>query len=114
MRQIQLLRQAFNSGFKEGAEGVMHMPEEDAEVFDNFVNWLYRDKPCHNELANPVMDHIQDIHLKDRSVFAAPMLREFYSKARENSKIRQYGTSSNLWDTRAATKVQGDVPEVKK
>lgn len=90
----------------------MHMPEEDPEVFDNFVNWLYRDKLCHNELANPVMDNIQDIHLKDRSVFATPTLQEFYSKTRENSKIRQYGTLSNLWDTLAATKVQGDVPDL--
>ncbi|TVY89015.1 hypothetical protein LAWI1_G007187 [Lachnellula willkommii] len=37
-------QKAFAGGFKEGAEGVMYMDEEDAGTFDNLINWIYRDQ----------------------------------------------------------------------
>ncbi|TGO12207.1 hypothetical protein BTUL_0092g00070 [Botrytis tulipae] len=32
---------AFNGKFKEGIENKMYLPEDDPEIFDIFVNWMY-------------------------------------------------------------------------
>ena len=37
-------RAAISSGFKEGTEQVIDLPEEKAEHVDNFINWLYRER----------------------------------------------------------------------
>lgn len=36
-----VLRAAFDSDFKEGTERTMELPDEDLDLFDHFVSWLY-------------------------------------------------------------------------
>ncbi|KAL9582618.1 MAG: hypothetical protein Q9212_003197 [Teloschistes hypoglaucus] len=37
-------KKAINSDFAEGTTGVVHLPDDEYEVFEIFQNWLYRDK----------------------------------------------------------------------
>ncbi|KAE9381259.1 hypothetical protein N431DRAFT_3095 [Stipitochalara longipes BDJ] len=121
---------AFNGSFKE-AEGVMYLPDENTTAFDSFVTYLYQDripqytasaevlagnferkklyplfilaeKYCMNELANMVMDAIQDFAEKYRFTPSASNTRFVYNNTHESSKLRLYCVLAHL--ARFATK----------
>ncbi|KAH9215359.1 hypothetical protein DL95DRAFT_408542 [Leptodontidium sp. 2 PMI_412] len=90
----EFFSKAFNGEFKEATDGVMYLPEDDADAFDSMIVYIYQnllpvfpnlecdeyletilyplfalaEKLCLNELANRVMDLIQDTGLNSSLV----------------------------------------------
>jgi hypothetical protein len=108
---------AFTGGFQEAEKGVMYLPEDDSETFDSFIDFIYRgttpkfikgedlplfflaEKFCINELANKMMDTIQDIQLEHERVPGRTMMKQIYNNTRDKSKLRLYGTLCALHQT---------------
>jgi hypothetical protein len=57
------------------------------------------EKYCMNELANKVMDAIQDFQLEHDKVPSAKGIRRIYENTRHKSKLRLYGTLCALYQT---------------
>ncbi len=113
---------AFNSGFKEAQDGVIHLVEEDPEMFDLLINYFYHDslpafpseefsddqdgcdeyvdylwtlfyvaeKFCIDELANRIMDGIQDIQDHFGVIPSASSIKRIYKFTHESSRSRVY------------------------
>jgi BTB/POZ domain len=109
---------AFNGRFQE-AKGVMYLAEEDIAAFDSFITYLYQDrlpqfsstmectaenfeaqklcplfflaeKVCCNELANKVMDAIQDFGRLNELIPGNESTAMIYENTHEESKLRSY------------------------
>ncbi|KAH6671058.1 hypothetical protein B0J14DRAFT_484955, partial [Halenospora varia] len=111
-------RNAFDGPFKEGADGVMYMPEDDPTIFELFVNWLYRDtlpempkeefkeqilslsvladKICSTRLSNSIVDYVQDSFRKEDLFFTDDSLVEIYSQTPDSSKLRQFAILTRI------------------
>lgn len=122
---------AFNGKFEE-AKGTMYLPDEDIDAFDSFITYLYQDrlprflstagpdendfeaeklyplfvpaeKFCMNELANKVMDAIQDSGHQHETIPGPPSIGCIYKNTHETSKLRIYCVLMRLYDLHAST-----------
>ncbi|PVH85712.1 hypothetical protein DL98DRAFT_605325 [Cadophora sp. DSE1049] len=121
---------AFNSGYKESTDGVMYLPEDDADDFDSMIICIYQDrlpsfessihpqsgdsgeeftsrvlyglfvlaeKLCMNDLANRVMDKIQDLDFEYSRVPSAASILDIYNTTSLKSKLRIYSVLMRLY-----------------
>jgi hypothetical protein len=116
--RVEYFKKAFRGGFKEAAEGVMHLLEEDPDVFEIFVEWLYQEclpsfhtledpklyyrlymfaeKTVQEELANATADTLRVSEFNDGST-AKPVLdiiEEVYEKTIDGSPLRELCAAS--------------------
>ncbi|PMD39649.1 hypothetical protein L207DRAFT_583511 [Hyaloscypha variabilis F] len=122
----EFFAKAFNGQFQE-AEVVMYLVEEDTVAFDSFISYLYQDrlpqfssttkctanefpeqklyplfflaeKVCCNELANKVMDAIQDFGLLNEVIPGNESTTMIYENTHEESKLRSYCILMGLYN----------------
>ena len=115
---------AFNTGSEAAAQGEMTLPDDQAYVFQGFVNWLYARKlgdlapdggpwnmaelvdlylfameKCSNAFQNAVMDGIQD-HLDRRNNTLSPeLVSKIYINTRstQDASIRKFCCACITW-----------------
>ncbi|ESZ89625.1 hypothetical protein SBOR_9992 [Sclerotinia borealis F-4128] len=110
---VQDFRGAFSAGgFKESVESSIDMPEDEPEVFEHFVHWLYRgtilkatkdedferlldlyifaEKLCINEFANKTIDAIQDMDLRPNPDITLERVRKMWRNTSTYSPLRTW------------------------
>jgi hypothetical protein len=103
---------ALNSSFKEAQDGVMYLPEDNADAFSSLVDFLYRrtvtwiargtnscghrdlyylaEKLCMSELMDRAMDKIHSYCVREEGSFTSKLLvMKIYGNTHEKSKLRQ-------------------------
>ncbi|KAG0651167.1 hypothetical protein D0Z07_2626 [Hyphodiscus hymeniophilus] len=108
--RIEYFSKAFDGRFKEGREGIIYLPEDDADSMSQLVDWLYRctippiiqstmparklyylaEKLCVSEAMNAVMDEIQKYHKVYSVHFNPNQMLDVYRSTHERSKLRLY------------------------
>ena len=110
----------------------MYLPNEDINVFDTFITYLYQDRLpqflstagtdetyfeaeklyplfvlaerfCMNDLANEVMDAIQDFGYQHNTIPGLSSISYIYKNTHETSKLRIYCVLMRLYDLHTST-----------
>ncbi|KAN0119663.1 hypothetical protein V8E51_001871 [Hyaloscypha variabilis] len=112
-------RAAFTSGFDEAKSGIMKLPETEAEIFEIFYVWLYRQKlwdkdarredwPDTEDLALRALHNISDIN----NNFPYSMMDYVWANTTSSSPLRRYFLDQIVWEssTEALEECEQDFP----
>ncbi|PQE11709.1 BTB POZ domain-containing protein [Rutstroemia sp. NJR-2017a WRK4] len=113
---VKFFDKAFRGGFKEVADGVVHLPDQDPDAFGLFVEWIYQthfpsfrsvddprifcrlymfaEKTAQEDLANATADILGNsgVIRTERPVF--DIIKEVYEKTIDGSPLRKLCASS--------------------
>jgi hypothetical protein len=103
---------AFNGRFKEGREGIMHLPGDKPGAFSLFIDWLYRStfpvgnssqylnnlyylwvfatKICHTKLADNAMDRIRDTCKDYDQYISCKFIQEIWDITAPDAQLRSW------------------------
>lgn len=112
--RCEYFSKAFHGNFKEAQEGVMYLPEDDADTVSSLVDFLYRgtvpkitweskeltrplrrlyylaEKLCLSELMDQVIDEISSSIARRNTKLGELAIRDVYAHTHEKSKLRLF------------------------